>query len=432
MATPAITVQSDPKFSGSGGPVSAEDWLLQLQNSAAAQNKKDEAAIAYYRAHLLGAARTRFGVNGEDFARADWARADVDEPFWAAGFRKGYFRATTQAESVTDWAKIRQESHEGAGDVCARVGEAIVAFWTAVNGERPTKNAPTAAHKASPTAEAAIAVATAEAIKRLERVVRARVLADSIRGDLMKLKSKIQANTDDETVAVKYTDAQKLAWYEALDVHVAEDTAYDRESKDEMEKIFKEEINPVHLLMHYDDLLDTTKRALLLRTLQSAFSIPKCREEAFNFLKHPERDLLDFKVAIKQAESAAEASKSNNPFPKTAHNANRTKINAASVEGGAGSEDTGSDLPDTSAFRNVDPELVEHIAAFYRGDKKGGKKPATGGGRGNSQGDGSGSDKVCNFCKRRGHVITGCRDKKRADKRGNKANNVAAAQPSGN
>jgi hypothetical protein len=248
----------------------------------------------------------------------------------------------------------------------------------------------------------------------------------------MKLKHKIQANADDETVAVKYTDAQKLAWYEALDVHPADDVTYDKECQDEMEKICKEEFDPVYLLMHYDDLLATTKRALLLRSLQTAFSNPKCREEAFNFLKHPERPLGDFKVAIKQAESAAGAHKTNNSVSKPSYNGHRTKINAASVEEGVDSEDTGSNLPDTSAFHNVDPELVEHIAAFYRGDKKGGKKQAAGEGRGNSQGDGSGSDKVCNFCKRRGHVITNCRDKKRADKRGNKANNVAAAQPSGN
>jgi hypothetical protein len=113
---------------------------------------------------------------------------------------------------------------------------------------------------------------------------------------------------------IEYIEVEKLQWYEELDS--VEDHTYNKESKNKMEKICKEEFDPAYLLMLYDDLLATTNHALLLHLLKTAFSNPKCREEAFNFLKQPKCTLVISKTTIKQDESAAGTNKSNNSFPK--------------------------------------------------------------------------------------------------------------------
>jgi len=432
MATSQITVQSDPRFSGSISEISAEDWLLQLQNSAVSQGKTGKEAIAYYRAHLLGPARSRLGQEGSDFRRVDWERADVDEELWASTFRQAYFKATTQAESVTDWAKIRQLPKEKAGDLVARVGDAIKAFWTAVNGERPKKTAAigsAATHRPSDAANQAINEATHAAIKRLERIALVRAESDSLRSALAQLKHRIQHNADN--AVVKFTDAEKLQLYEALDVTVEEDRRSDADMRIEMEKVFKEEINPVHMQQHYDDFLEATRRALMLRTLHTAFANPKCREEAFTYLKHPERDLTDFNISIKQAESAAEAKPTQHG--RQGYHGNRNRVNAVHTED---AEDDADETAQNNSYPDPsqDPAFAEHVAAFY--NKKKGKPGSTAQNKGNgsSQDTTSNRDKnkICDHCGFRGHVVKNCNLKKAAAARKKAANVAASQQPAEN
>ena len=432
MSASQIAVQADPKFSGSGSDISAEDWLLQLQNSAIAQGKTGKEAIAYYRAHLLGPARSRLGVQGEDFRRADWARADTDEALWASTFRQAYFKATTQAESVTDWAKIKQGPEEGAGDLCSRVGDAVRSFWAAVNGERPGEVGTlgsAATHRASANATEVINVATAEVIHKIERLALARVSADSLRGNLIVVKDRIRRNAGEE---VKLTDAQKLQMYENLDVDMEEDNKSTVEMREEINKVIKQDLNPVHMQQHYDDLKESTSRVLTLRTLQAAFSNPKCKEEAFTFLKHPEKDMADFKIAIKQAESATEARALSNsgrqPF-----NRRRNRVNAVhSEDAEEGAEDVAQDVsyPDPAH----DPAFAEYVAAFY--NKKKGKPASNAHNKGNGSSQEANTNrnkgKICDHCGFKGHVVKECNLKKAAAARKKAANVAASQQPAEN
>lgn len=398
MAGNRVNVQADPKFEGKASGISAEDWILQLRNSAKAQDKTDAAAIAYYRAHLLGTARIRFGEEGDDFSRKDWARSDTDEPFWVSSFQNAYFKATTQAESVTDWAKIRQTKEESANDVRGRVNLAILSFWSAVNGERPAlidKDERPTAFKHSTLADEAIKMALAETVKKLAVFAQARVQVDSLRGRVVQIMRQINAAEAAGGEATPFSDAQKLRMFMALDVDAAADNAAEGEMIVDMDKALKEMLVPVIRQQTYDDLLTSTRRALMLKTVQTAFSNPKCREEAYHFLKHPEKDLEAFHTALKQAESAAASKQSGG----------RQHINALEHADGEddkpASEEADVDGPSKQ-------KMAEMVAAFRQNKKAGGGvKPAGNGGKAPSKKK-EHTNKKCDFCRKMGHIKADC------------------------
>jgi len=436
MAMNTITVQADPKFAGSHGPISAEDWMMQLQNSARSQQKTGAAAIAFYRSHLLSTARTRFGPEGDDFARADWVKADTDEDFWVGTFKQAYFKATTQAESVTDWARIRQMASETANDVVSRVNTAIKAFWTAVNGERPSgmaKDERPHVFKPSATAQAACALATAAAVQRMAKLTEARVTADSLRAGIFSVKTRVRAAAAPGGTPLSAED--ELALYRAIDVDRQADGACDADLIKDLEQVILTTLEPVYRQQHYDELLESTKRALMLKTVQTAFSHQKCKEEAFAFLKAPNRSLQEFAVALKQAESAAANAMGRPQVNGRPQMAQRHRINALGEEVFA-EEDTaeadGEDMP-----HGFDPALVEAVAAYMQQRNKGGKGASSGrGGAGKKKGGAPRKEtRTCDFCGTPGHIQANCYTAKRIAENKQKAKSggkVAAAQPSEN
>jgi hypothetical protein len=184
--------------------------------------------------------------------------------------------------------------------------------------------------------------------------------------------------------------------------------------------MFRKVLAPVYRQQMYDDLLLSTRRALMLKTMQTAFVNQKCREEAYHFLKHPEKSLADFNMALKQAESAAAQAEGRKQAGKPV--GHRGRINALGLAEDEGEPGMAATTEGAESFSSHD--LAEMIAAFRQSKKAGGAKPASKPGKPKKQH----ADKTCDFCFKLGHVRADCFMFKGIKERKAASGKVAASQ----
>jgi len=438
-----VAVQSDPKFTGEANcPISAEDWLLQLRASAAAQGKTGAEAIKYYRLHLQGIARLRFGDKPEDIPRSKWALASEDEEYWCSCFKQAFFPGTTQVESVSDWVRIKQGVHESAANVMTRITSAVNIFWEAIVGAEPRgprlaadaaataakialEDPPKGVCQPSDEAKEEMNKVIVEAEVELRRSIEAVRSIDSVRVAFARVAAKIRDNraahaADPHNVPL-YTDAEQLNMLSRIDADTDRDAKTLDEACASMKRMFKETILVAGYVAAHNDLQERVRRALALKTLQTAFSNNECKKEAYNFLKNPERDLTELKPLVKQIEAVAAANKLGA--------SNRPKVCAVTEPGDDDSNDALEDDPELIAAVNAaaaatKSEWLKKKIAAKKGNN-GGNKPSTSGGNGGSPASPNPhKGKVCGFCGRKNHIAANCHLKKKCDAQ--KAKNTSA------
>jgi uncharacterized membrane protein YgcG len=429
-----MVLDAPPKFSGSGCRVSAEEWLRVISARALARNLDHEDSIKFALAFLERTAALKFDLDAGDAyelkpeARQNW-------PAWKQLFRTCYGRAATPAEAIADWHAIRQYASERPSEMYTRVRTSVRSFFEAVNGTRPTIGV-----EPNGPAEGEFHLSTASSTAIAAR----RVHADG--GIDGPLRAALAALLAGDHVRSHAPEGHRLA--NRTNAQVAADEANLETAVTAIHEVF-DAVTQASIHFAYDDLMGSTSRSLILRTLQTGLRVPACQAEAFRCLRDPALPLTTMCKTLDSLQFNA-ANQSNRQFPpkQGAGAANRQCAvggggAAPGAEDGADGDASGP-MPDTDGYDDSDPWekrfAALEAACAIRGNSGRGRGRGRGGARGGRGGRSGGGqqqqqqqqqqrqqppgmpprtkfdgDKYCSFCDRNGHDDAGCQSKYKAE-----------------
>lgn len=395
-----LTVSSDPIFSGSNSKVTAEEWLRAMCKRSDMQQYSDKQAIAYAKQHLTGQAAAHFDLL-EDLDRKAAAEAENSWPKWQTLFKEIYFRAANQAETILDWVNLRQASNESAGDFYIRIQASVRSFFTNANGTCPFSTVTSESDfKLSTEAQATIDKTWED--KGSAKL--AQVITDGITRD-----SRL-------TAGAAATEADEATW--TARIKTIKETVHDAIQQ------------PTIIRSTYQAIFDNTSRALVLKTLHTGLRHQKCKEEVFQYLKHPQWQMRQLLISLKQIETSIENnghSRNNgnsrsignhNSYQRNLGPSNRGRVNAVHSEDNfdGEEEDTSSHQTDTeSIIASLPPEVIAAIsdkvaaATIDAISKRNGQTSKDNSKQTPSEGK---KKKYCSFCRRPGHTYEECRNRR--------------------
>jgi uncharacterized membrane protein YgcG len=398
-----ITVATDPKFEGSGGPITAQEWIRAIRNTINVRNLRGRAAVNYAVAQLAGTAALKFDLDNGD-AYDECPEAIDDWELWQPLYMRCYGRSTTPAEAVADWSLIRQGEKEMPGDMYTRVRVSVRAFFEAVNGSKPPQ---ATARKDWPVGCFMLPREGIAAIDKFE--------ADFKTEFRQALRETIDAQT------LMDSDPQHRA---AL---TREQKAVDNKAMGELEKVVFDKIlhvfMPTIVNMTYGRIWENTSRAMILRTMQQGLRLQECRKEAFQHLKNTSLSMTEMCRTMNALQFNATNGLNGQLQLHTNGGRTRQRINAMG-------EVVWEEVPDEAVPSADSPatertpaptgtSMEQRMAAMessinaIKTQSGRGRRGGRGGGRGGRGGGGGrpenpDKDKTCNWCTKKAHTEKNC------------------------
>lgn len=405
-----ISVSSLPTYGGFASSVTAEEWLRQINARIVAQRLAGPDAVAFARQQLTQQAALLFGEDGSAFNRTNRAAADEDWHLWQALFRARYFASNTQAETLAEWTTIRQLPNERAVDTLQRASHSFRVFFDAVNGSEPIPDR---------VGQPRLFTLSATSLEQMENAapVVEEAFADVARRiiDLHPgwLQAQAYAARQEQNYNARAAGGAQIpaligAYQPELDEAAVQGVV--TLAVADAVAVIDDHYKNVIIQQVYVDLFENTSRALVLQSLKTALTKPKCREEVFKYLRDPTLSIDDLCTALKQLDFNDQG------LAGATRPAGRLNIGATSTTEHEPASDTAGVAPPSAPKPSDDAariaQLEQAIAALKKKQPKNGQSAGTGSG-GTSQPNPNKKDWLCTYCNKTGHLEKMCFTKKR-------------------